>query len=208
MRLLILALTVLTTCATGFAQNAVDGKWRIKTDDRIDGVLSNSEYSLCILHLSTDKNGLITGDYKECNRATTVEAQLFNNEIVTCLIQDADGIIVCTGRWDGENVIKGTFYQQGVGKEGDFVFQRLEPQAVAVARKRVAEIGAKRATNEGEKPARTATPVTDVNTYIVKQGETFYGIARKYNLTLQQLLDLNNKTEPSIKVGDIIRIAP
>lgn len=208
MRFLILALSLFIFYTPGFTQNTIDGKWRIKTDDRIDGTLSNSEYSQCILHLATDKNGLITGNYKDCNRATTVEAQLFNNEIVTCLIQDADGIIVCTGRWDGENVVKGTFYQQGAGKEGDFVFQRLEPQAVSVARKRVAEMGAKRVSNESESATKTATPVTDVNTYIIKQGETFYGIARKYNLTLQQLLDLNNKTEPSIKVGDIIRIAP
>ncbi len=180
-----------------FAQNKLDGKWRIKTDDHIDGQITSSEYSTCILKLATNEAGLITGEYSECSRATTVEAQLFNNEIITFLVQDADGIIVCTGRWDGQNSIKGTYYQQGAGKEGDFVFQRLEPQAVAAARKK----------NE-KTPSASPQPVTDVNTYIVKQGETFYGIARKYNLSLQQLLDLNNKQESSVKVGEVIRIAP
>lgn len=188
-----------------FAQNAIDGKWRIKTDEHIDGVLTNSEYSTCILKLSTNENGLITGEYSECGRPTTVEAQLFNNEIVTFLIQDTDGIIVCTGRWDAQNIIKGVYYQQGASKEGDFVFQRLEPQAVVAARKRVAEMSAKTGT---QTTAKAVDPVIDINTHIVKQGDTFYGIARKYSLTLQQLLDLNNKQEPSIKVGEVIRIAP
>ncbi len=203
MRLFLFSLLLLFS-SNLFAQNKLDGKWRIKTDDHIDGQITSSEYSTCILKLSTNETGLITGEYLECSRATTVEAQLFNNEIITFLVQDADGIIVCTGRWDGQNSIKGTYFQQGAGKEGDFVFQRLEPQSVAAARKKISETAAKPVGALAAQPE----PVTDVNTYIVKQGETFYGIARKYNLSLQQLLDLNNKQEPSIKVGEVIRIAP
>ncbi len=184
--------------ATSIAQKPIDGKWHIKTDFNLDGKIEEgTTLSECALNLKTTETGLLAGEYADCKRKTIIEAQLFNNEIITFLIQDPDGIIVCTGRWDGKNTIKGTYYQQGAGKEGDFLFLR-ELQPDLAARKREA------ATPTTATAA--ATPATA--TYIVKQGDTFYSIAKKYNLTFQQLLDLNNKKDSSLRVGEVLRVTP
>jgi LysM repeat protein len=216
--------TILLGCqlaTTTFAQKAIDGKWHIKTDNQLDGVLSASQFSDCTVKLTTAEPGLIMGEYLDCLRKTTVEAQLFNNEIITFLIQDPDGIIVCTGRWDGKNEIKGTYYQQGVGKEGDFAFQRIEPKAEVAAKKKAPAEAAKKAAPApvatlaaAPSPAALSpaalspTAAVQAATHIVKQGDTFYSIARKYGLTFQQLLDLNNKKDAAIKVGEVLRVAP
>lgn len=58
-------------------------------------------------------------------------------------------------------------------------------------------------------------PVDEINNvqepyvHIVKRGETIYGISRMYDLTVEQLLQLNPGAEDGVKVGDkLVIIAP
>ena len=44
-------------------------------------------------------------------------------------------------------------------------------------------------------------------TYVVQQGETFYGIARSYNMSIKELEDLNPEVDPSrLKPGMILAV--
>ncbi len=43
-------------------------------------------------------------------------------------------------------------------------------------------------------------------TYSVKKGDTMYSISRKYNASVEDILEWNNKTDYSLKEGEILRI--
>ena len=45
-------------------------------------------------------------------------------------------------------------------------------------------------------------------THTVAAGETCYAIAKRYGLTLAQLLDRNHKTAPEVRVGEVLRLLP
>nr|WP_229669430.1 LysM peptidoglycan-binding domain-containing protein [Yeosuana aromativorans] len=47
---------------------------------------------------------------------------------------------------------------------------------------------------------------TDSSTYTVQQGETLYAIAKKYNLTVEQLQDMNGLTDTAIKLGQQLKV--
>ncbi len=48
-------------------------------------------------------------------------------------------------------------------------------------------------------------PVTG-NTYVVKRGDTLYGIANKYNTTVDTLKNINNLTSNTLSVGEILTL--
>lgn len=48
--------------------------------------------------------------------------------------------------------------------------------------------------------------ISDENTYIVKSGDTLYGIANKFDITVNELKQLNNLTNNSLSIGQILRI--
>ena len=54
----------------------------------------------------------------------------------------------------------------------------------------------------------TNTPYdqTSGNTYIVKSGDTLWSIAKKYNITVDELKSLNNLTTNTLKIGQILKI--
>lgn len=50
------------------------------------------------------------------------------------------------------------------------------------------------------------TPVAGSNSYVVQRGDSLYSIARKYNTTVGELMDLNNLTSTSLQVGQILKL--
>lgn len=44
------------------------------------------------------------------------------------------------------------------------------------------------------------------NTYIVKSGDTLWSIAKKYNITVNELKELNNLSNNSLKIGQVLKI--
>lgn len=44
------------------------------------------------------------------------------------------------------------------------------------------------------------------NVYTVKQGDTLYNIAKRYNLTIEQLKEINNLPDLSIKIGQSLKV--
>ncbi len=42
--------------------------------------------------------------------------------------------------------------------------------------------------------------------YTVKSGDTLYSIAKKYNTSVSEIIDLNYLTNSNLKVGQVIRI--
>ena len=63
---------------------------------------------------------------------------------------------------------------------------------------------------EAEKKKDTASHIviSNPNIHIVKEKETLYGIAKKYNLTVDELKHLNGLDSNSIKVGQELKIKP
>lgn len=50
------------------------------------------------------------------------------------------------------------------------------------------------------------TPVAGSNSYVVQRGDSLYSIARKYNTTVGELMNLNNLTSTSLQVGQILKL--
>lgn len=53
----------------------------------------------------------------------------------------------------------------------------------------------------GQELIITETPSTPTNTYTVQKGDTLYGIASAYGISVQELKNLNNLTSNSISIG-------
>jgi stage VI sporulation protein D len=51
-----------------------------------------------------------------------------------------------------------------------------------------------------------SAPVKSSKTHVVGSGETLYGIARRYGITLQQLMEANNMKDFDVKEGQTLNI--
>ncbi len=54
--------------------------------------------------------------------------------------------------------------------------------------------------NEGEAP-------TNKDTYIVKSGDTLYGIANSYGMTVDELKRMNNLTSNVLSIGQVLKVS-
>lgn len=48
--------------------------------------------------------------------------------------------------------------------------------------------------------------ITEENSYIVKSGDSLYKIAQTYNTTVSELMDLNNLTSTTLRIGQILKL--
>lgn len=59
----------------------------------------------------------------------------------------------------------------------------------------------------GQKLTIPNREVPDTETYIVVKGDTFYGVARRHNMTVEELLELNGlKSSSTLKIGQVLKV--
>ncbi|MBP3416073.1 MAG: M23 family metallopeptidase [Spirochaetaceae bacterium] len=59
----------------------------------------------------------------------------------------------------------------------------------------------------GQKLTIPSQVVPDSEDYVVVKGDTFYGVARRHNMTVEELLDLNGlKSSSTLKVGQVLKV--
>ncbi len=51
-----------------------------------------------------------------------------------------------------------------------------------------------------------STPETNYTTYIVQKGDSLWAISRKFNVTVPEIMDLNNLTTVNLQIGDELKI--
>lgn len=54
---------------------------------------------------------------------------------------------------------------------------------------------------------KESTPSTS-DTYVVKSGDTLYSIAKKYNLSVEQLKAINNLSTNALSIGQVLKVVP
>jgi LysM repeat protein len=52
----------------------------------------------------------------------------------------------------------------------------------------------------------TYIPLEGTNTYVVQKGDTLYSIARKYNVSVNDIKNLNNLTSNNLSIGTILKV--
>lgn len=52
----------------------------------------------------------------------------------------------------------------------------------------------------------SSTPPTTGETYTVKSGDTLYGIANRYGLTVDELKSMNNLTSNTLSIGQVLKV--
>jgi membrane-bound lytic murein transglycosylase D len=67
----------------------------------------------------------------------------------------------------------------------------------------------KNVTQEKAAPVKdvVATPITSGKTHTVVAKETFYSISRKYRVTVQDIQKWNNKTDLTLKIGEVLKVS-
>lgn len=53
----------------------------------------------------------------------------------------------------------------------------------------------------------TKTPETEFLLHKVEAGDTFYSISRRYGVSVQELLQLNNKQDFALQIGEVLRVS-
>jgi lipoprotein NlpD len=51
-------------------------------------------------------------------------------------------------------------------------------------------------------------PKSNTNTHTVVKGDTMYNVCKRYNISVAQLMQWNNLSEQSIKLGQVLKIQP
>lgn len=70
------------------------------------------------------------------------------------------------------------------------------------------EVLGKKLVAHNERKSTNPPAKTVSQQYVVKQGDTLYSIARRYNLTVDQLKKFNNLRDNSIGIGQILYVTP
>ncbi|GGK64640.1 LysM peptidoglycan-binding domain-containing protein [Rufibacter glacialis] len=96
----------------------------------------------------------------------------------------------------------------GVSVQDLQTWNSLGTGAISIGQKLTvsAPVSENAAQTETTAPA-PATP-TDTVTHKVAPGESMYGISRKYGVTLQEIMEWNNKTDYNVSIGESLLIKP
>jgi hypothetical protein len=206
-----ISLSPLFLTAQTAKQVTLSGNWRVKLDELIDGQMTSIGFSSCQLTLSQIDDSTLKGSLADCGKTGSFEGQIMNDELVVVLATYDDVSTLFTGRKLNDNTVKGVYFTEKNGKEGEFLWQRTNHTGLASASPKVTDhkgTGAKKVVSTQTANGEMAQSKQENVVHLVKQGDTIYSIARTYNLTMQQLLDLNNRTSMDIKIGDQVRVIP
>ena len=55
-------------------------------------------------------------------------------------------------------------------------------------------------------PVASSSTITNYNNYEVKSGDSLYAIAKKFNISINDIIDLNNLTSNTLSIGQVLKI--
>ncbi len=67
-------------------------------------------------------------------------------------------------------------------------------------------VGQKLQLKKGEDP-QFKERINDPKFHVIASGDTMYGIAKRFNLTLKELMSMNNKNDTALSVGERLKVA-
>lgn len=127
-----------------------------------------------------------------------MEVPEVNNEVVEVVSALDDKIVVTYHTVMKGETLYGIAKQTGVSVSDLTEWNDLYDSAI--------KIGQKLVIHGAVSDNRETPKTTEVNFHVVEPGDTMYGISKKYNLDVSELLKLNQKENFNLNVGERLRV--
>ncbi|UXX78901.1 LysM peptidoglycan-binding domain-containing protein [Reichenbachiella carrageenanivorans] len=146
---------------------------------------------------------------KEAQKEAQKEVKEASDEIAETVTEQIDEVIETVSELDepmeitSHVVAKGeTLYgiakSMGVSVEDLVEWNNLYDTSLKLGQKLIVHGTVKENTQKPDK--------SEVNFHIVEPGETLYGISKKYGVSIQQILDMNQKDNLNLDIGERLRV--
>jgi len=121
----------------------------------------------------------------------------------------AEAVVRAVAEYKNLNYVPLTGSNYYIVKKGDTLWSIARDNNISVAELKEVNNLTSNALSIGDilKLSNETIETPDIgNTYIVKKGDTLYSIARKYNISVNELKSLNNLTSNTLSIGQVLTV--
>ena len=155
----------------------------------ISNALGSSESGGKVIYALRNSSGLAEIIANELEKTGISEIKFYQRRLPSDTSKDYNQLIRDTA--NNQSII---IYYGNVNNDANYLNNNLEMLGEAVVIALANYLGI------------NYVPITETDYYIVKKGDTLYGIANKYNITANELKSLNNLSSNSLSIGQVIKL--